>query len=58
VNPCVDCAFLSDARQGTTLRGADFSYAAEQLYVAYRLTVGTPAATRYADDGVRCARAP
>ncbi len=56
VNPCADCAYLSDDGQGRSIRGASFNYPGDQLYVATR--DGDDPSIRYSDDGVRCARAP
>lgn len=55
VTPCNDCAYMADNGL-RAIRGAAYSYPADQLYVATR--VGDDPAVRYPDDGFRCARSP
>jgi sulfatase modifying factor 1 len=57
VVPCTDCAFLHDASFGRTIRGGDWMYPPEQLYVSLR-SPGNAPTVRYPRDGIRCARAP
>jgi formylglycine-generating enzyme required for sulfatase activity len=54
VTPCVDCAYLSDAQLGRSIRGSSFNYPADASYVGTR--VGDPDTAKYGNDGIRCAR--